>query len=191
MFRRSRAGEVQDAVDAGSGRAADLGQETGPKGGGKGKWVLVIAAIAAGAAAVVWRRGTERPDPWATATTDHPAGTQPSDGTPSTVSDVPRVEMTDRSETASAAGSAPASEAEDIASRVADDVKDEVSDVRSAAPTKATTAKGTTTRATPRAKAKAATKDSATTSEATVEATGAEAAQADATAPSASDTKAT
>ena len=37
------------------------------KKGGKGKWILLLGALAAGAAVMAWRRSNERPDPWATA----------------------------------------------------------------------------------------------------------------------------
>jgi hypothetical protein len=36
-------------------------------GGGKGKWILLLGGIAAGAAVMAYRRSNERPDPWATA----------------------------------------------------------------------------------------------------------------------------
>jgi hypothetical protein len=34
---------------------------------GKGRWVLLLGALAAGAAVMAWRKSNERPDPWATA----------------------------------------------------------------------------------------------------------------------------
>ena len=37
------------------------------KKGGKGKWILLLGALAAGAAVMAWRKSNERPDPWATA----------------------------------------------------------------------------------------------------------------------------
>ncbi len=35
--------------------------------GGRGKWILLLGSIAAGAAVMAWRKSNERPDPWATA----------------------------------------------------------------------------------------------------------------------------
>ena len=55
---------------------AVLKGEAAVKRGGKGKWILLLGAIAAGAAVMAWRRSNERPDPWATAgttTTPKPA----------------------------------------------------------------------------------------------------------------------
>ena len=37
------------------------------KKGGKGKWILLLGALAAGAAVMAWRKSNERPDPWASA----------------------------------------------------------------------------------------------------------------------------
>jgi hypothetical protein len=37
------------------------------KKGGKGKWILLLGALAAGAAVMAWRKSNHRPDPWATA----------------------------------------------------------------------------------------------------------------------------
>lgn len=37
------------------------------KKGGKGRWILLLGALAAGAAVMAWRKSNERPDPWATA----------------------------------------------------------------------------------------------------------------------------
>ena len=34
------------------------------KKGGKGKWILLLGALAAGAAVMAWRKSNERPDPW-------------------------------------------------------------------------------------------------------------------------------
>jgi hypothetical protein len=34
---------------------------------GNGKWILLLGALAAGAAVTAWRKSNERPDPWATA----------------------------------------------------------------------------------------------------------------------------
>ena len=37
------------------------------KKGAKGRWILLLGALAAGAAVMAWRKSNERPDPWATA----------------------------------------------------------------------------------------------------------------------------
>jgi colicin import membrane protein len=37
------------------------------KKGSKGRWILLLGALAAGAAVMAWRKSNERPDPWATA----------------------------------------------------------------------------------------------------------------------------
>jgi hypothetical protein len=34
---------------------------------GRGRWILLLGALAAGAAVMAWRKSNERPDPWATA----------------------------------------------------------------------------------------------------------------------------
>jgi hypothetical protein len=49
---------------------------------GKGKWILLLGALAAGAAVMAWRKSNERPDPWATAgsyTPPKPVGEKVSD----------------------------------------------------------------------------------------------------------------
>ena len=42
--------------------------ESAAKKKGRGKWVLLLGALAAGAAVAAYRKSTAKPDPWATAT---------------------------------------------------------------------------------------------------------------------------
>ena len=56
-----------EAADRAPDAYAVLKGDAVAKKGGKGKWILLLGAIAAGAAVMAWRKSNERPDPWATA----------------------------------------------------------------------------------------------------------------------------
>ncbi len=56
-----------EAADRAPDAYAVLRGDAVAKKGGKGKWILLLGAIAAGAAVMAWRKSNERPDPWATA----------------------------------------------------------------------------------------------------------------------------
>ena len=66
--KESAAGAAERAPDA----YAVLKGDAVAKKGGKGKWILLLGALAASAAVMAWRRSNERPDPWATAGTYTP-----------------------------------------------------------------------------------------------------------------------
>jgi len=70
--------------------------------GGKGKWVLLFGALAAGAALMAWRKGSHRPQPWATvgSSTRRKAGTE----------DLGHAAVTPASDTIGPRKSSPASE---------------------------------------------------------------------------------
>ena len=56
-----------EAADRAPDAYAVLKGDAVAKKGGKGKWILLLGALAAGAAVMAWRKSNERPDPWATA----------------------------------------------------------------------------------------------------------------------------
>ena len=56
-----------EAADRAPDAYAVLKGDAVAKKGGKGKWLLLLGALAAGAAVMAWRKSNERPDPWATA----------------------------------------------------------------------------------------------------------------------------
>ena len=56
-----------EAVDRAPDAYAVLKGDAVAKKGGKGKWIVLLGALAAGAAVMAWRQGNHRPNPWATA----------------------------------------------------------------------------------------------------------------------------
>ena len=58
-----------EAADRAPDAYAVLKGDAVAKKGNSGTWLLVLGALAAGAAVVAWRRSNERPDPWASAGT--------------------------------------------------------------------------------------------------------------------------
>ena len=58
-----------EAADRAPDAYAVLKGDAVAKKGKSGTWLLVLGALAAGAAVVAWRRSNERPDPWASAGT--------------------------------------------------------------------------------------------------------------------------
>ena len=56
-----------EAADRAPDAYAVLKGDALAKKGGKGKWILLLGALAAGAAVMAWRKSNHRPDPWATA----------------------------------------------------------------------------------------------------------------------------
>jgi hypothetical protein len=56
-----------EAADRAPDAYAVLKGDAVAKKSGKGKWILLLGALAAGAAVMAWRKSNERPDPWATA----------------------------------------------------------------------------------------------------------------------------
>jgi hypothetical protein len=58
-----------EAADRAPDAYAVLKGDAVAKKGNRGTWLLVLGALAAGAAVVAWRRSNERPDPWASAGT--------------------------------------------------------------------------------------------------------------------------
>ena len=111
------------------------------KRGGKGKWILLLGALAAGAAVMAWRKSNERPDPWATA-----GPYTPPKSTSERVSDL------------AGAAKEKAAEVKDVAAEKATELKDKAADVKAATATKATAAKTTAASRTAAAKTAAAEK---------------------------------
>ena len=94
------------------------------KKGGKGKWILVLGALAASAAVMAWRKSNERPDPWATAG-----------------SYTPPKPVSEKVSDLAAAVKEKATEAKDAAVDKAGDLKEKAVDAKDAAKDKATDAK--------------------------------------------------
>src|SRR6188472_3558910 len=94
------------------------------KKGGKGKWILLLGALAAGAAVMAWRKSNERPDPWATA-----GSYTPPKPVAEKVSDL------------AAAVKEKATEAKDAAVDKAGELKDKATDAKDTAKDKAADAK--------------------------------------------------
>jgi hypothetical protein len=131
------------AVAAGAAAAKDTATETAERapdafavlkgdavakqGGGKGKWLLLLGAIAAGAAIMAYRKSNERPDPWATAGTYTPPKS-----TSEKVSDLAD-KAKDKAAAASDAVSDAVSDAKDKAADAKDAVAEKVADVKDAA----------------------------------------------------------
>jgi hypothetical protein len=66
----ARAAAAKESAVEAADRAPDayavLKGDAAAKKGGKEKWIVLLGALAAGAAVVAWRKGNHRPDPWAT-----------------------------------------------------------------------------------------------------------------------------
>jgi hypothetical protein len=63
---------VETADRAPDAYAVLKGDAVAKSSGGKGRWILLLGALAAGAAVMAWRKSNERPDPWASAGTYTP-----------------------------------------------------------------------------------------------------------------------
>ena len=113
-----------EAADRAPDAYAVLKGDAVAKKGGKGKWILLLGALAAGAAVMAWRKSNERPDPWATA-----GSYTPPKPVAEKVSDL------------AAAVKEKATEAKDAAVDKAGDLKDKATDAKDAAKDKAADAK--------------------------------------------------
>ena len=135
---KDTAGEAADrAPDA----YAVLKGDAVVKRGGKGKWILLLGALAAGAAVMAWRKSNERPDPWATA-----GPYTPPKSTSEKVSDL------------AGAAKEKAVEVKDVAAEKVTELKDKATDVTTTTTTKAAAAKATAARRAAEAKTTAAEK---------------------------------
>jgi hypothetical protein len=94
------------------------------KKGGKGKWILLLGALAAGAAVMAWRKSNERPDPWATAG-----------------SYTPPKPVSEKVSDLAGAAKEKAAEVKDAATEKAGELKDKATEAKGAAASKASGAK--------------------------------------------------
>ena len=117
-----------EAADRAPDAYAVLKGDAVAKKGGKGKWILLLGALAAGAAVMAWRKSNERPDPWATAG-----------------SYTPPKPVSEKVSDLAAAVKEKATEAKDAAVDKAGDLKDKAADAKDAAKDKAADAKDAAT----------------------------------------------
>ena len=96
------------------------------KKGGKGKWILLLGALAAGAAVMAWRKSNERPDPWATAG-----------------SYTPPKPVSEKVSDLAGAAKEKAAEVKDAAAEKAGELKDKATEAKSSATAKTAEAKDT------------------------------------------------
>ena len=77
--------QAAEAAERAPDAYAVLKGDATAKKSGKGRWVLLLGAVAAGAAVMAYRKSTERPDPWASAGSyTPPKSPRPASTTPST-----------------------------------------------------------------------------------------------------------
>ena len=94
------------------------------KKGSKGRWILLLGALAAGAAVMAWRKSNERPDPWATAG-----------------SYTPPKPVSEKVSDLAGAAKEKAAEVKDAATEKAGELKDKATEAKGAAASKASGAK--------------------------------------------------
>ena len=114
-----------EAADRAPDAYAVLKGDAVAKQGGKGKWILLLGAIAAGAAVMAWRKSNERPDPWATAG-----------------SYTPPKPVSEKVSDLAGAAKEKAADVKDAAVEKAGELKDKAVDAKGAAADKAAGAKG-------------------------------------------------
>lgn len=104
----------------------------------KGKWLLALGALAAGAAYVAYKKSAAKPDPWATATPYSPSTTNSAGGSVTNLAEAAK----EKASAAAAAVSEKAAEVKDAAADKVEELKDKGADAAAKADDSFDDAKG-------------------------------------------------